>query len=49
MPDHVVELIKSHEISMNQEQLERRDAMVKAGLTRMLQECQDDLWHKHAH
>lgn len=31
MPDHVVELIKSHEISMNQEQLERRDAMVKAG------------------
>ncbi len=31
MPDHVVELIKNHEISMNQEQLERRDAMVKAG------------------
>lgn len=31
MPDHVVELIKAHEISMNQEQLERRDAMVKAG------------------
>jgi elongation factor 2 len=31
MPDHVVDLIKSHEISMNQEQLERRDAMVKAG------------------
>jgi elongation factor 2 len=31
MPDHVVELIKGHEISMRQEQLERRDAMVKAG------------------
>nr|WP_319539757.1 elongation factor EF-2 [uncultured Methanospirillum sp.] len=31
MPDHVVELIKNHEISMNLEQLERRDAMVKAG------------------
>ncbi len=31
MPDHVVEMIKNHDISMNQEQLERRDAMVKAG------------------
>jgi len=31
LPDHVVELIKNHEISMNQESLERRDAMVKAG------------------
>ena len=31
MPDHVVEMIKNHEISMNMEQLERRDAMVNAG------------------
>ncbi|HWQ65278.1 MAG TPA: elongation factor EF-2 [Methanospirillum sp.] len=31
MPANVVEAIKNHEISMNQEQLERRDAMVQAG------------------
>jgi elongation factor 2 len=31
LPEHVVDMIKGHEISMNQESLERRDAMVKAG------------------
>ena len=31
MPDHVVNMIKSHEVSMNQEQLERRDVLIKAG------------------
>ncbi|MCA1915991.1 elongation factor EF-2 [Methanospirillum hungatei] len=31
LPDHVVEMIKNHEISMNQESLERRDTMIKAG------------------
>jgi elongation factor 2 len=31
MPDHVVEMIKNHEVSMNQEQLERRDTLIKAG------------------
>ncbi|OQA58278.1 MAG: Elongation factor 2 [Euryarchaeota archaeon ADurb.Bin294] len=31
LPEHVVEMIKNHEISMNQESLERRDMMIKAG------------------
>jgi elongation factor 2 len=31
LPGHVVEMIKNHEISMNQESLERRDMMAKAG------------------
>jgi len=31
LPEHVVEMIKNHEISMNQESLERRDTMIKAG------------------
>ena len=31
LPENVVEMIKNHEISMNQDQLERRDAMTKAG------------------
>ncbi|MDD1724467.1 MAG: elongation factor EF-2 [Methanospirillum sp.] len=31
LPEDVVEKIKGHEISMNQESLERRDAMMKAG------------------
>lgn len=31
LPEEVVEMIKGHEISMNQESLERRDAMLKAG------------------
>jgi elongation factor 2 len=31
LPEHIVEMIKNHDISMNQEQLERRDVLVKAG------------------
>ncbi|HOL41300.1 elongation factor EF-2 [Methanospirillum sp.] len=31
LPEHVVEMIKNHEISMNQDALERRDVMIKAG------------------
>ena len=31
LPDHVVDMIKNNEISMNQESLERRDTMLKAG------------------
>ncbi len=31
LPEHVVEMIKNHEISMNQDSLERRDVMIKAG------------------
>ena len=43
-------LIKKGDVSMNQQALERRDALLKAGIDKdEAKSCQDDQGYQHAH